>query len=162
MKLCLVQVLFFTAVAAAHAQVLTLSNPTPLRHVTRNSHKRVVANFSLTYTADPSGAAVVDAIQFTLLPYTPANLTSFTATAGSGSTAAGKQVQCTAPSPLGVVVCVVYGLNVNMIGTGDVVDFSAVFLPSTGLKQARFVLSGVVAADENGNGAVILGSSVGF
>lgn len=147
--------IFLLTAGLAFSQTLTLTNPTYIRHVTRNSHKRVEANLNLTYTSSTSSTATpVAALQFTLTPAVPAQFTGITESLSATLTKLRKGITCDTPAP--AVTCLIYGLNATAIASGDVVDLSAIFLNGAPLRQTRFVLSGVVAADQAGNAIQVI------
>lgn len=76
---------------------------------------------------------------------TPAGYTKV-ATIGTQAEAAGKQITCNAA----VVLCIVYGLNMNVISNGQFASYAVTIPANAPPGPVNIPLSGVVAATPNG------------
>ena len=125
--------------ATAHAQSLIVGTPTIIR-----------ANYSVVFNLQ-STTTPITALQFTL-NFVPGQVTSVTALNGSAGVAAGKTVQCGAlNTTVGLITCIVSGLNTTAIGTGTVANFTSTVSENTLFTQIVISLTCLVASDANGN-----------
>ena len=102
---------------------------------------------AINLTLTTSGGVQPAGIQWTM-NYPAADISSVNVVAGASATAAGKSVTCSSSS--GSTMCILFGLNSNVVGSG--VAATATFNISGATKDslATIQIAGVMASDANG------------
>lgn len=100
----------------------------------------------------PTTATPPAALQFTMSGTTDTGI--LTATVGSASTAASKQISCTSP-PAKTLTCIVWGLNSNTIGNGDVADVTVPISATATLASDLLTLTNVLGASAAGGSVTV-------
>jgi len=111
------------------------------------------SSLSLNLSFDAAASAPAG-LQWTL-SYAPGAVTSLGTAAGPAVTAADKTLTCNSGS--GLVTCLAYGMNANVIGSG-VVAVVTVTLASTSSGSVPVAMSNVLGASPEGNALAIAGS----
>ena len=111
------------------------------------------SSLSLNLSLDAAASAPAG-LQWTL-SYAPGAVTSLGTAAGPALTAADKTLACNSGS--GLVTCLAYGMNENVIGSG-VVAVVTVTLASTSSGSVPVAMSNVLGASLEGNALAIAGS----
>lgn len=132
MKLILV---FLPVLLSAQTVTLTLTGPVSAK---QGSTVNLTLSSSGATVSGPAG------LQWTVSP--PAGSTVGTPTAGTATTAASKQVACGAAN----LLCLVYGLNQNVIANGAVATIPVTIANNAATGAAVFTLTGIFAPDKTG------------
>lgn len=103
------------------------------------------------------GSSRAAALQWTLT-YPTADVSSISLSAGPAATAADKSLEC-GPNQAGAVICLVFGLNSNIIGTGAVAILHATLATSPSDEVIPLTLSALEAADRASNPIDVAGIS---
>jgi hypothetical protein len=109
-------------------------------------------NLLLTLGGTPQAAD----LQWTLT-YPVADLSSIVFSVGPNATAAAKTLQC-GPNTGGSMICVIFGINQNIIDAGTVAMLSATIAPLPPDQIIPLTLSALFASDPAGSGIALTGT----
>jgi hypothetical protein len=143
MKLVPLMLLFATGIYADSIS-LTLSSA--------SGSPGQTVDLGLTLGGTPQAAG----LQWTLT-YPAADLSSILFSDGPAAIAADKSLQC-GPNTNGSIICLIFGINTNIIDAGTVATLSATIAPAPPDEIIPLALSGLVAVDPAGSEIGITGT----